>query len=169
MHLNNPLIGAGICAYWLMVLFNSLLTGHEIFRNWMPECTVCEYDSCLRKLTPSTSLHFLLLSTKNTPISPPLFIQYPVQQLQLQNCIFSQTIIGRKYKIIGSRNTRMMVFGPGNPGFHWGSPTTLIQQRKYVLNICCILIFYTIPGYHGSITGHHVSNFVSFLRNISNW
>jgi hypothetical protein len=31
------------------------------------------------------------------------------------------------------------------------------------------LIFYTTPGYHGSITGLHGSNFVSFLRNILRW
>jgi hypothetical protein len=29
---------------------------------------------------------------------------------------------------------------------HWGSPTTLTQQRKSVLHVCCIWYFYTTPG-----------------------
>jgi alkylhydroperoxidase family enzyme len=28
---------------------------------------------------------------------------------------------------------------------HWGSPTTLTQQRKSVLHVCCIWYFYTTP------------------------
>jgi hypothetical protein len=38
-------------------------------------------------------------------------------------------------------------------------PTTLTQQRKSVLHVCCIWYFYTMPGYHGSIAGLHGSNF----------
>jgi hypothetical protein len=47
---------------------------------------------------------------------------------------------------------------------------TLAQQRKSVCRICCIWYLYaccTTPGYHGSIAGHHESNFVSSLRNLN--
>jgi hypothetical protein len=52
---------------------------------------------------------------------------------------------------------------------HWGFLTTLTQQRKSVLHVCCIWYFYTTPGYHGAIAWLHGSKFVSFLRNILRW
>jgi hypothetical protein len=51
-------------------------------------------------------------------------------------------------------------------GRHWGSPTTLTQQRKSVCHLCCIWYFNTTPDTTGT---PRVKFKKSFLRNILRW